>query len=159
VNLIKFVAIASALLMTACASQDSIIPQNGPEMKDIYRSAMGQSSKDTVIHLSEAEAICRALGLKGELSSCLQKTGRVLDKKRLSVLENPSNERLDYVPYTRDQTNEIDSLFPRLPNPDIVIYLFPHLATKSRAPIPGYSTVIPLFERVQYKMPGETISF
>lgn len=57
--------------------------------------------------------------------------------------------------YTRNAENEIKSLFPRLPNPDINIYMYPHLSTRNRVPVPGYTTVIPLYERVQYALPGE----
>jgi conjugative transfer region lipoprotein (TIGR03751 family) len=35
------------------------------------------------------------------------------------------------------------------------MYIFPHLAGESPVPIPGYSTVFPLYTRVQYAMPGE----
>jgi len=44
--------------------------------------------------------------------------------------------------------------FPRLPNPDLVMVVFPHMA--GGVPIPGYSTVFPMFGRVQYAMPGES---
>ncbi len=57
--------------------------------------------------------------------------------------------------YTRSATNEIYSQFQRLPNPDLVMYVFPHLAGTDPVPVPGYSTVFPLYQRVQYAMPGE----
>ncbi|MCO8163885.1 TIGR03751 family conjugal transfer lipoprotein [Pseudomonas sp. LJDD11] len=59
--------------------------------------------------------------------------------------------------YTRTAQNEIYSQFKRLPNPDLVLYVFPHLTGKDPAPIPGYSTVFPFYQRVQYAMPGERI--
>lgn len=59
--------------------------------------------------------------------------------------------------YTRTAQNEIYSQFHRLPNPDLVMYVFPHLAGTDPAPIPGYSTVLPFYQRVQYAMPGERI--
>ncbi len=31
-------------------------------------------------------------------------------------------------PYTRTAANEIRNLFPRLPNPDLVLYVYPHLS-------------------------------
>lgn len=58
--------------------------------------------------------------------------------------------------YTRSAANEIYSQFPRLPNPDLVMYVFPHLAGADPVPIPGYSTVFSLYSRPQYAMPGET---
>ena len=57
--------------------------------------------------------------------------------------------------YTRTAANELELLFPRLPNPDIYIYVTPHLATDERVPVPGYTTAVPLYERVEYALPGE----
>ncbi len=61
----------------------------------------------------------------------------------------------DNAKFTRTAQNEIYSQFKRLPNPDLVMYVFPHLAGSDPAPIPGYTTVFPLYQRVQYAMPGE----
>ena len=59
--------------------------------------------------------------------------------------------------YTRTAANEIYRQFHRLPNPDLVMYVFPHLAGSDPVPVPGYSTVFPLYQRVQYAMPGERL--
>lgn len=59
--------------------------------------------------------------------------------------------------YTRSAANEIHRQFHRLPNPDLVMYVFPHLAGTDPVPVPGYSTVFPLYQRVQYAMPGERV--
>lgn len=59
--------------------------------------------------------------------------------------------------YSRTAQNEIYSQFRRLPNPDLVMYVFPHLAGSDPAPVPGYTTVFPLYQRVQYAMPGERV--
>lgn len=59
--------------------------------------------------------------------------------------------------YTRTALNEIRRQFHRLPNPDLVMYVFPHLAGTDPVPVPGYSTVFPLYRRVQYAMPGERL--
>ncbi|AXF76969.1 TIGR03751 family conjugal transfer lipoprotein [Erwinia tracheiphila] len=56
--------------------------------------------------------------------------------------------------YSRTQENEIQQTFPRLPNPDMVMYVYPHLADGS-TPVPGYSTVFPFYSQVQYALPGE----
>ncbi|OPA89684.1 conjugal transfer protein [Pseudomonas fluorescens] len=61
----------------------------------------------------------------------------------------------DHPAYTRTAQNEIYSQFKRLPNPDLVMYVFPHLAGSDPVPVPGYSTVFPFYQRVQYAMPGE----
>jgi conjugative transfer region lipoprotein (TIGR03751 family) len=59
--------------------------------------------------------------------------------------------------YTRTAQNEIYRQFRRLPNPDLVMYIFPHLAGTDPVPVPGYSTVFPLYQRVQYALPGERV--
>ena len=59
--------------------------------------------------------------------------------------------------YTRTAQNETYRQFHRLPNPDLVMYVFPHLAGTDPVPVPGYSTVFPLYQRVQYAMPGERV--
>lgn len=63
----------------------------------------------------------------------------------------------DNAAYTRNAGNEIYSQFHRLPNPDLVMYVFPHLAGTDPVPVPGYTTVFPLYQRVQYAMPGERL--
>lgn len=62
-----------------------------------------------------------------------------------------------YCGFERTQHNEIQQLFPRLKNPDIVIFVTPHLATRNRVPVPGYTTVLPLYDQVHYAMPGEQV--
>ncbi len=56
--------------------------------------------------------------------------------------------------YTREVYNELTVRFPRLPNPTIVMYVFPHLNADG-APIPGYSTMFQLYEKVEYALPEE----
>ena len=57
--------------------------------------------------------------------------------------------------YTREAHNEIDTTFPRLPNPSLAMYVFPHLAGDEQVPVPGYVTTFPMYERVEYALPGE----
>ncbi|EDT2963647.1 TIGR03751 family conjugal transfer lipoprotein [Salmonella enterica subsp. enterica] len=59
--------------------------------------------------------------------------------------------------YTRTAANEIQSQFVRLPNPDLVMYIWPHLTGDSPVPVPGYSTVFPFYTQVQYAQPGERV--
>lgn len=57
--------------------------------------------------------------------------------------------------YTRDVAREIDSIFKRLPNPTLVMYVYPHLAGQNAVPIPGYSTTFTMYERTEFALPGE----
>ena len=50
---------------------------------------------------------------------------------------------------------ELDATFPRLSNPTLVMYVYPHLAGPSAAPVPGYATRFRLYVRDEYAMTGE----
>ena len=56
---------------------------------------------------------------------------------------------------TRSDGNATQALFRRLPNPALEMYIFPHLAGSEGVPVPGYTTVFPFYNRVQYALPGE----
>ena len=56
--------------------------------------------------------------------------------------------------YTRTSFSELDVQFPRLPNPTIIMFVFPHLSAE-QTPVPGYSTMFPLYETVHFALPGE----
>lgn len=59
-----------------------------------------------------------------------------------------------YASYTRSEQRELQGLFPRLPNPDLCMYVFPHI-TPENATVPGYTSCFPMFERNHYALPGE----
>lgn len=90
-----------------------------------------------------------------------QKTGKTPDHvtrqylQRRSVTDTTPPRRTMAKHDIRDAANEIRQRFPRLPNPDMVIYIFPHLTGGEPVPVPGYSTVFPFYSRVQYALPGE----
>ena len=60
-----------------------------------------------------------------------------------------------YSGFVREAATEIESVFPRLPNPTLVMYVFPHLSGDERTPVPGYVTTFPFYEKVEYALPGE----
>ena len=113
--------------LAGCAStKDTILPQDGPSMKAIYDA-----------HVHEMNAHDPQV-IRGELGNRPIMTGE-------AALQG----------YTRDAFKEIDVLFPRLPNPSLVMYVFPHLAGEAHAPVPGYATAFPMYEQVEYALPGE----
>ena len=124
------ILISISLVLGGCAStKEAVLPQDGPSMQAIYDA-----------HLEEMAAR-DPLALRGELGSRPLGTGVVSLKG-----------------YTREAHNEIETIFPRLPNPTLVMYVFPHLATEDRVPVPGYATTFPMYERVEYALPGEVSS-
>jgi conjugative transfer region lipoprotein (TIGR03751 family) len=58
------------------------------------------------------------------------------------------------VSYTRSEAKELHGLFPRLTNPDLCMYIYPHLSSEN-ATIPGYSSCFSLYDQNQYALPGE----
>jgi conjugative transfer region lipoprotein (TIGR03751 family) len=148
--------VMAGALLTGCATQDTILPTAERPMIDIYREAMNEQTGETLVENSQA--ICTDLDLDEPVQEC-EKTLQAHAKAQYSVIDTGSKpQALDYIPYTREQRTEIENLFPRLTNPDVVIYVYPHLATRTRAPIPGYTTVIPLYDRVEYRLPGEDLA-
>ena len=116
-----------SLVLAGCAStKDTVLPQDGPSMKTIYED-----------HVSEMNARDPKV-VRGELGNRPIVTGE-------AALQD----------YTREAFNEIDVLFPRLPNLTLVMYVFPHLAGETQAPVPGYATAFPMYEQVEYALPGE----
>ena len=120
-----------SLVLGGCAStKDAVLPQDGPSMQTIYQQ-----------HIQEMGAR-DPLTLGGVLGDALG--------ERPVVDADGSLQG-----YTREAYDEIDVIFPRLPNPTLVMYLFPHLAGEESAPVPGYVTTFPLYERIEYALPGE----
>ncbi|MEW8474672.1 MAG: TIGR03751 family conjugal transfer lipoprotein [Candidatus Thiodiazotropha endolucinida] len=119
-----------SLVLAGCAStKDTVLPQDGPSMKAIYEGHVHEMNADN------------PQVIRGELGSRSIVSGE-------AALHG----------YTRDAFNEIDVLFPRLPNPTLVMYIFPHLAGEAGAPVPGYTTAFPMYEQVEYALPGEVRS-
>ena len=126
--LIRTAALVSiSLVLAACAStKESVLPQDGPSMQAIYDGHM------------ESLAARDPLAVRQELGP------RALETEA----EIPPG-------YLREAANELDTRFPRLPNPTLVMYVFPHLAEAEGVPVPGYVTTFPMYERVEYALPGE----
>ena len=143
-------------LLAGCASQDTLLPQSERPMIDIYREAMTEVGPPAATTL-DPEAMCASLALEESVDACQATLAAHAAAVYQQIDAESVEQPLDYLEYTRTTLSELDNLFPRHTNPDLVIYVYPHLATRVRAPIPGYTTVIPLFERVEYRLPGESL--
>ncbi|MCW5706953.1 TIGR03751 family conjugal transfer lipoprotein [Shinella sp.] len=128
--------VAVALAVSGCASKkEKMLPHGDQTMLDIWNQETGGGA--------------RAGQGNRQLLDARQSLRRPLT--RADVMAMPAIN----TSYTRTAQNEIGRQFHRLPNPDLVMYVFPHLAGTDPVPIPGYTTVFPLYHRVQYAMPGE----
>ncbi|UII69685.1 TIGR03751 family conjugal transfer lipoprotein [Pseudomonas sp. HN11] len=125
---LTWISVFSLVLAGCSTHKDTLLPHGEQTMLDIWNGAGSQ-------------------GTQQQLLEARQQLRRPLAEV---VFSAPIQE-----PYTRTAANEIRNLFPRLPNPDLVLYVYPHLSGTEQAPIPGYSTVFPFYQRVQYALPGE----
>lgn len=132
-------ACASLLILVAlggCAtSKEALLTHDNATMLDIWNQHAG-------VQLRSARVTNR------ELLDARQALRRPLVETEHDALAANTH-------YTRTAQNEIHRQFLRLPNPDLVMYVFPHLAGSEQVPVPGYSTVFPLHSRIQYALPGE----
>ncbi|EAO0165304.1 TIGR03751 family conjugal transfer lipoprotein [Salmonella enterica] len=121
-------AMALAMLLAGCnSSKEAILPAGDSTMMDLWQHRSGSVQQGT----QARDALRRPL------------TG-----------PERQGDRPQAESYSRTQESELSQQFPRLPNPDMVMYVFPHLADGS-APVPGYSTVFPFYTHTQYALPGE----
>lgn len=128
--------LAIALALGGCSTnKEKLLPHDGQTMQDIWEEETGGSARG-----GQSER---------QLLDARQSLRRPLTEKDVNDAPNIQAS------YTRTAQNEIQRQFHRLPNPDLVMYVFPHLAGTDPAPVPGYTTVFPLYQRVQYAMPGE----
>lgn len=125
--------VSLALLISACTTDiTDIVPQDGPSMVEIYNGHLAGTGQNA----SDDGALAKA-------------------RRDAQLRSGQTGVKLDPLSYTRDVQNETDNLFPALENPTLVMHVFPHLAGDERLPVPGYSTSFPLFERVEFALPGE----
>lgn len=118
----------AAVLLAGCSAlgdKDSILPQEGPSMQEVYYQHFKNHG-----HRQQLKRHSLQLGMAGPASSN------------------------SLAGYTREVHTEIENLFPRLPNPPLVMYVFPHL-TGTGHPVPGYATSFPMYDKTEYALPGE----
>ena len=119
-----------SLQLTGCgSSMHSLLPQDGPDMAQIYDR-----------HMQQLAAV-DPLGLRRERGK------RPIHDGETDLHANG-----------RETIKDIDARFPRLPNPTLVMYVYPHLAADEKVPVPGYATSFPMYASVEYALPGEVAS-
>jgi conjugative transfer region lipoprotein (TIGR03751 family) len=142
----RFALLPLALAMAACATtSEEVIPKTGPTMLEIYRAhQLGATLPAPGSGSATPGAAPSAAATAVAKSSAAPAAPLYLDA---AVGASTAG-------YARDESSVLTQRFARLPNPDLVMYVPPHLGA-SGAPVPGYVTVFPMYERVEYAMPGE----
>jgi conjugative transfer region lipoprotein (TIGR03751 family) len=130
---ISLLALISTASLTGCTSIGNVVPQNGPKMEQVY-DQMG----------TEAAASSATSG------------DHPADLKTLRRQAAPVAGRGTPTPLARAVPDSYaGKTFRKLPNPELSVYIYPHLAGTDEAPIPGYSTVVSAYERDHYALPGD----
>lgn len=126
-----FILALSCVMLSGCStSKEEMLPEGDNTMLELWNGADGGGS-----------------------TSRQSAAARDTLRRPLTGSETQADAQADRS-YSRTQESEITQQFPRLPNPDMVMYLYPHLAD-GNTPVPGYSTVFPFYSQTQYAMPGE----
>ncbi|MCW0202404.1 MAG: TIGR03751 family conjugal transfer lipoprotein [Rhodanobacter thiooxydans] len=133
-------ALAVAALGGCATSKEKMLSHGGSTMMDIWQQEAGDGGGGTG-HMTRRQLLDARQSLRRPLTEA-------------DVQAAPAEQ----MRYTRTARNEVQRQFQRLPNPDLVMYVFPHLAGTDPVPVPGYTTVFPLYQRVQYAMPGERVA-
>ena len=104
------------------------VTEGSPTVLDVYRgkgAAAQSSTKETARDRLVRDSVARPIAAGDERT-----------QRYWSALE-PMQQR-----------------FARVPNPDLVMVVFPHLA-RGKYPVPGYVTAFPMYESTEYALPGE----
>lgn len=56
-----------------------------------------------------------------------------------------------------DAVSMTEQRFARLYNPTLHLYIYAHLAGAERVPVPGYYTIFPLYDKIEYARAGEPV--
>ena len=129
--LMTLISLTMLSSLTGCASMmSSKMPAGSVSMEQAYNDAINGADNASV-NLNQARADLKPLVLTPT------------DTEQGSI--------------SSGYANSINNQFPRLPNPNIVMYVYPHLAGSdpNQVPVPGYSTVFPMYDHVYYAMPGD----
>lgn len=144
-------AAAAALLLAACSvagPRQSPLPQDGPTLVEVYREHIAAEGTGAPRAAGPADGCPQPAASHG----CAVRGAEDPD-------EDGGGAHLP-VRWSAGSSVPLDAVrqgFSRLPNPDLVMYVFPHLAGRypGRYPVPGYFTVFPMYESTQYALPGE----
>ena len=131
-------AVAVTALGGCATSKEDLLTHGDRTMMDIWQQEAGDGAGGGAGQVMRRQLLDARQSLRRPLTEA-------------DVLAAPTEQ----MHYTRTARNEVHRQFQRLPNPDLVMYVYPHLAGTDPVPVPGYTTVFPLYQRVLYAMPGE----
>lgn len=120
--------LAALISLTACSSmRGNVVPQSGPTMEQVYDSVDEQNNN---------------IANQGNLNQLRQQVS-LSQKTQTSSLAGSVS------------ANAVSQQFHKLPNPELKMYVFPHLSGQDQVPIPGYFTAFNVYEHDYYALPQE----
>lgn len=119
--------VALISLLTGCASQgETVYNQQTPTMSQIYQMANNSNEQDSLTAI------------------------------RGVVADGSSDNRANYAGFTQASSKQaLNKTFPLLPDDEITMYVYPHLAGSDEVPVPGYTTAFFLYDKPHFALPGE----
>jgi conjugative transfer region lipoprotein (TIGR03751 family) len=119
----------TSFLFVGCASHiDKVVPQKLPTMKQIYDEKAGDGGT------------------------------ALLRQREADIRARPISNDEDYLSELPPRAAQINHLFPALPNPELYMYVRPHVVGTSGAAVPAYMTRFTMYDRTHYAMPNEVIA-
>ena len=124
-----FCFLTASFLLMGCASHiNKVVPQNLPTMKQIYDEKAGNGGT------------------------------ALLRQREADIRARPIMSDEDYLSELPPRAAHINHLFPALPNPELYMYVRPHVVGVSGAAVPAYMTRFTMYDRTHYAMPNEVIA-
>ncbi len=138
----KFLRLAVALIslfnlvnLSACSSvAEDIVPKKGPTMEQIYDG--GAESKTLSVDSENNDSD------KPELKK-LRAQLKDTENLKMTLLNNSIPE------------SALSQSFHKVPNPELRMYITPHLAGKDEMPVPGYYTAFNVYDHDHYALAQE----
>lgn len=121
----------------------NVVPQSGPTMEQVYD---GMNTKSVTLPSTKAKPVNTVQGSVDQT-----KLSDLRQNVRLSTPINAQAMRVNA------DIKSIHQAFHKLPNPELVMYIYPHLAGSDQVPVPGYSTEFSVYEHAYYALSQETM--
>lgn len=127
------IPLLTSISLVGCSSvRGNVVPQTGPSMEQVYDSMGINKSASVPVAVNENSQ-------SGEAD--------VTEIRQEIYTSNQSS--------ANNGASDVHG-FHKLPNPELRMYVYPHLAGTAEIPIPGYSTVFNAYDRDHYALTQET---
>jgi conjugative transfer region lipoprotein (TIGR03751 family) len=144
--------LATLINLTACSSMvRNVIPNSGPSMEKVYDSIGKEKAvprnnlytKNVSYKNSQASVVGNQIDADSSLTALRYEVGMAHSTNSANTLRSHVNP------------DAVSEEFHKLPNPELHLYIYPHLAGTDQVPVPGYYTIFNAYERDHYALPQE----